>query len=134
MPSLVARGPSYTEFKVKCKYNEDIDGVLDTNVELATTDDSDQLENKYIETEGFFLFIPLDHYTTVNKVVIQNRIAGHLWYDYFDDITTDNIIGEMTLENQVISFSAPDQVAGIILFDLLNLWGIAVHITIYGEY
>ena len=134
MPSLVARGPSYTEFRVLCKYNEDSDGVLDTNIELATTDDSDQLENKYLETTDNSLYIPLDHYTTINKVVIQNRLAAVLWYDFFDDITTDNILGDMPTEDSFISFSAPDQVAGIFLYDLTGLNGIAVHLTIYGEY
>ena len=136
MPSLVSRGPSYTEFKVECKYNEDALGedAQTTNIELATTDDSDQLENKYLETDDNSLYIPLDHYTTINKVVVQNRLAAVLWYDFFDDITTDNILGDMPTEDSFISASAPDQVAGIFLYDLTNLNGIAVHLTIYGEY
>lgn len=136
MPSAVARGPSYTEFKVTCKYNEDILGenVQSTNIELATTDDSDQLENKYLETSDNSLYIPLDHYTTVNKVVVQNRLAAVLWYDFFDAITADNILGDMPTEDSFISFCVPDQTAGIFLYDLTALNGIAVHLTIYGEY
>ena len=136
MPSLVARGPSYTEFKLTCKYNEDAlgIGVQDTNIELATTDDSDQLENKYLETDDAFLYIPLDHYTAVNKVVIQNRLAAFLWCDYFDDVTGDNILVDMPAEDEFLSFSAPDEVAGIFLYDLTGQFGIAVHLTIYGEY
>lgn len=134
MPSLVARGPSYTEFKTTVRYNEDDDGALSTNIELATTDDSDQLENKYIETAGNTIYIPLDHYTTVNKVVIQNRNNGPLWFDYVDAITTDVIIGEIGLEDGLISFCVPDTTAGIFLFDLIGLFGVAIHITIYGEY
>ena len=42
--------------------------------------------------------------------------------------------GDMPVEDSFISFSAPDQVAGIFLYDLTGLNGIAVHLTIYGEY
>jgi len=134
MPSQVARGPSYTEFNLTCVYDETVDHTLSTNIELATTDDSDQLENKYIETDSFFLYIPLDHYTAVNKVVIQNRLAAVLWCDYFDDVTGDNILVDLPTEDTFISFSAPDEVAGILLYDLTGQFGIAVHLTIYGEY
>ena len=136
MPSAVARGPSYTEFSLTCRYNEDDagDGALDTNIELATTDDSDQLENKYLETPDAFIFIPLGHYTAVNKVVIQNRLAATLWCDYFDDVTGDNIMVDMPGEDEFVSFCAPDEVAGIFLYDLTGQFGIAVHLTIYGEF
>jgi hypothetical protein len=132
--SEVARGPSYSELAIDCKYNEDAAGVQDTHIELSVTDDSDQLENKYIETANWSLFIPLDHYSEVRQVVIQNRQAAILEYDYFDEITTDNIIGDIPTENEFIVICKPDMTAGIFLYDPIFTEGIEVHLTIYGAY
>lgn len=134
--SEVARGPSYSELRIDCKYNEDSAGagVQDTKIELSVTDDSDQLENKYIETTNWSLFVPLDHYTEVRQVVVQNRQAAVLEYDYFDDDSGDNIIGDMQAENEFIIISKPDLTAGIFLYDPIFTQGVTLHLTIYGAY
>jgi hypothetical protein len=134
MPSLVSRAPSYSELRIDCKYNEDAAGVQDTHIELAVTDDSDQVENKYIETTAWSLFVPLDHYSEVRQVVVQNRQAAVLEYDYFDEVTGDNIIGDMLIENEFIVISKPDMTAGIFLYDPIFTEGIVLHLTIYGAY
>lgn len=134
MTSLVSRGPSYSELQIDCKYDEDADGVLDTHLELSVTDDSDQVENKYIETPNWSLFVPLDHYTEVRQIVVQNRQVAILGYDYFDEISGDNIIGEMLIINEFIVISKPDLTAGLFLYDATFTHGVKCHLTIYGAY
>jgi len=108
--------PNYSEMALIGAYGPDEDSFQSTKIYEAVSEDSDEIDHKYVE--DVFVggkYVELAHYTSVKQVLIQNTstfqgVAVHV------DATTAALVPDYVLGGEHISINHPDVAAGIMLY------------------
>ena len=129
--------PNYSELRLAIKYGEDPTAVIgdgqDTNIYKAISDDSDEIDHKYVYAADIGgTYVELAHYTSVKQVVIQNmsNFNGQVFYI---DATTGALVPDFLLPDEHISINDPDVTTGIMLYSIAVAEPSDWHLAICGR-
>jgi len=125
--------PNVSEIRLRGWYGEDADKVQATNIYTATSDDSDQIEHKFISAVDIAgQYVELVYFSAVKQIVAQN-ISSNTGVMFYADALTGAIVPQTVLAGEHISFCSPNVVLGLGLFawdqGLPTDW----HLAIIGE-
>ncbi len=109
--------PNFSELEILCKYGQEEDmEEQTTRMYSAVSEDSDQLDHKYVHNTTIFgTYVELAHYTAVKQFVIQN-IGQNPGYVIWMDSVTLAFAPEYLFPGDEISFCLPDVVLGVMLY------------------
>jgi hypothetical protein len=127
--------PNYSELALDIKYGLDADSYQSTRIEVARNEYSDEPEQKFWRDIDDLAgrIILLDHYNKVALVIIQNIDDTHIMgYDYDDEISGDNIIGEIP-PGEFLIINRPDVTVDILLICADADEAVDAHVVIFGD-
>lgn len=126
--------PNFSELELLCTYGE-TEGVEEqtTRMYSAVSEDSDQLDHKYVHNVTILgYYVELAHYTAVKQFVIQNIGTDPGYVMWFDSVT-GALVPEYLTSKDEISFCLPDVALGVWIYseDILDIsdW----HIVLVGS-
>lgn len=120
--------PNYSELILHAEYGPDEDGRQTCEIYEAISDDSDEIDHKFVYAVPIGgLYIELAHYTSVKQVILQNMSVAAPPVFFFNgatfyvDNTTGALIPDFVQAGEHISFNDPDVTTGIMLYSIAAL-------------
>ena len=129
--------PNLSEYIIRCKYGPDADSLLDTKIVECLSDDSDQIENRYvygIVTRTCLTWM----YSRIKAVIVQdisNVTYGTNWginIEWHDAVYGGPI--NRDLVNEYLVINAVDPAQNIAVSNVIPDTWAAAHIVIIGNY
>ena len=108
--------PNMSEMLLMGNYGPDVDSAQPTKIYEAVSEDSDEIDHKYVE--DVFVggkYVELAHYASVKQVVIQNT-STFQGVAVYTDATTAALVPDYVRAGEHISINHPDVAAGIMLY------------------
>ena len=125
--------PNYAEMALKGVYGPDEDTTQSTKIYSAVSEDSDQIDHKYVE-EVYMggKYVELAHYASVKQIVIEN-MSTFQGVCFHTDATTGAVVPDYVIAGEHVTINNPDCVAGIMLYARFILEASEWHIAIMGS-
>ena len=134
--------PNYSELRLLANYGEDADNndhMQGTRVYPAVSDDSDEIDHKFVYQAALGgTYVELAHYTSAKMVVVQNltTFPGVVFHidnttgAFIPDLLTAPVTGA---SRERVTFCDPDVTAGIMLYSIAVEEMTDWHIVIIGR-
>ena len=124
--------PNFHEMRLRAKYGESSTEIQKTQIYEAVSEDSDQVDHKYLENVPWAgMYVELAHYTDVKQVVAQNISLFNGIVHYIDN-TTGALVPIFVLAGEAVSFCDPDVTAGIMLYSNADIEITKWHLAFMG--
>ena len=125
--------PNYSEFSLDAQYGPDEDTVQSTKIYTAKSEDSDQIDHKFVE-EVYLggKYVELAHYASVKQITIQN-MSTFQGVCVHTDATTGAVVPDYVVAGEHISINNVDVTAGIMLYARFVLEASEWHLAVMGS-
>ena len=125
--------PNYAEMALKGVYGPDEDTTQSTKIYSAVSEDSDQIDHKYVEeVYQAGKYVELAHYASVKQVVIEN-MSTFDGTTFHADATTAAVVPDYVIAGEHVTINNPDVAAGIMLYAQNEEEATEWHIAIMGS-